>query len=430
MPGRVVIVGTGIAGAAAAQTLRKDGFDGEVVMIGADRRPPYRRTMLTKDLLSGRVDADRIPLRSADAWQTMPVEIRTGTWAADLDPVGRSITTEDVSISTEDGSITTEDVGTGARATLDYDALLLATGGRARRLDPPGGPAWPGVLHVRDAEDALALRSRIGEAVGAPGPRGRLVIVGAGLIGCEVAAVAAAAGVAVTLLEAGPRPLAGTVPEAVSEMLADLHAGHGVTIETGVQVTGVVGETDSDTSGKGVSVVQAADGRKWTAGVVVGAVGMIPATELAQSAGLDVADGILVDEYCATSAPGVYAAGDAARFPDPFTGGTCRIEHWNHGQAHGAAAARAILGNGRPYREVPWCWTHQYGVNLQIAGTPQAADEWRTDGDLGAREFLSVGFAAGQEVAAVAAGRPKELRAARARIGEHLTWSGAPAAAR
>ncbi|WP_182346460.1 NAD(P)/FAD-dependent oxidoreductase [Tomitella gaofuii] len=416
MPGRVVIVGTGIAGAAAAQTLRKDGFDGEVVMIGADRRPPYRRTMLTKDLLSGRVDADRIALRSADAWQTMPVEIRTGTRAAHLDPVGRSITTEDV--------------GTGARATLGYDALLLATGGRARRLGPPGGPAWPGVLHVRDAEDALALRSRIGEAAGAPGPRGRLVIVGAGLIGCEVAAVAAAAGVAVTLLEAGPRPLAGTVPDAVSTMLADLHTGHGVTIETGVQVVGVVGDPDSDTPGRGVSVVHAADGRRWTAGIVVGAVGMSPATELAQSAGLAVADGILVDEYCATSAPGVHAAGDAARFPDPLTGGTRRIEHWNHGQAHGAAAARAILGAGRPYREVPWCWTHQYGVNLQIAGTPHAAQEWRVQGDLGARDFLSTGFADGREVAAVAAGRPTELRAARAHIGEHLTRAGAPAAIR
>ncbi len=416
MPGRVIIVGTGIAGATAAQTLRKDGYDGDVVMIGADRRLPYRRTMLTKDLLSGRVDADRIPLRSADAWRALPVEVRTGTRVVRLDPARRSVTTEDV--------------GTGDRTTLDYDALLLATGGRARRLGPPGGTPWPGVLHVRAAEDALALRRRLGEAAGIPGPHGRLVIVGAGLIGCEVAAVAAEAGVAVTVLEAGPRPLAGAVPDTVSGMLADLHAEHGVTIETGVQVTHVAEEPGSGPAGNGVSVVHSGDGRRWTAGIVVGAVGMTPAAETARSAGIDVADGILVDEYCATSASGVYAAGDAARFPDPLTGGTRRVEHWNHGQAHGAAAARSILGAGRPYREAPWCWTHQFGVNLQIAGTPQAADEWRTEGDLGAHDFLTVGFAGGREVAAVAARRPKDLRAARARIGGHLNGAGAPAGVR
>src|SRR5699024_2692636 len=203
----------------------------------------------------------------------LSVEIRTGTRVEQLDPVARSITTEDV--------------GTGARGSLGYDALLLATGGRARRPGPPGGPPWPGVLQVRDAEDALALRSRLGEAAGARGPRGHLVIVGAGLIGCEVAAVAAEAGVVVTVLEAGPRPLAGTVPDAVAEMLTDLHAEHRVTIETGVQVTGVTEEPGPGPAGRGVSVVHAADGRQWTAGIVVGAVGMAPATEPAQSAGID-----------------------------------------------------------------------------------------------------------------------------------------------
>lgn len=404
-PRRAVIVGTGIAGATAAQTLRKEGFDGEIILIGADAQLPYRRTMLTKDLLSGRADEDRVLLRSGDAWRDLGVEVRTSTTVTRLDAASRRI---DVS-----------GPNPGAVERIDYDSLLLATGGRPRPLAPAGGPPWPGVHQVRDLADALALRSALaGPAAGgrSMGGDGELVVIGAGLIGCEVASVAAEAGARVTVLEAAARPLERVLPEPVAAMLTSLHAEHGVTVHTGVRLEEISRDGDGLT-------VHAQDGRVWRARAVVGAVGMVPDTALAEAAGLDVGpggDGILVDERCATSVDGVFAAGDAARFPNPLLGGTQRIEHWNHAQAHGAAAARAILGSREPYRDVPWCWTNQYGTNLQIAGWPGAAETWLVDGDVEARDFLVVGTREGREVAAIAVARTRELRAVRARIAESI----------
>lgn len=395
---RAVIVGTGIAGATAAQTLRKEGFDGEIILIGADAQLPYRRTMLTKDLLSGRAGEDRVLLRSAEAWCELGVEVRTSTTATRLDAASRRI---DVS-----GPYP------GAVERIDYDSLLLATGGRPRPLAPAGGPPWPGVHQVRDLADALALRSALAGPAAGTGGDGELVVIGAGLIGCEVASVAAEAGARVTVLEAAARPLERVLPEPVAAMLTSLHAEHGVTVHTGVRLEDISRDGDGFT-------VHAQDGRVWRARTVVGAVGMVPDTALAEAAGLEVGaggDGILVDERCATSVDGVFAAGDAARFPNPLLGGTQRIEHWNHAQAHGAAAARAILGSREPYRDVPWCWTNQYGTNLQIAGWPGAAETWRVDGDVAARDFLAVGTREDREVAAIALARPRELRAVRTRI--------------
>ncbi|WP_024794966.1 NAD(P)/FAD-dependent oxidoreductase [Tomitella biformata] len=373
--GRIVIVGTGIAGATAAETLRKEGYDGEVVLIGAEPGLPYRRTMASKELLAG--DA-RAELKSAQFWVDAGVDLRSAVEVTAIDPAARVV-------ATDDGQ------------TLTYDALLLATGGRPREL----ALAPAGVHYLRTMGDAEKLRDSLAAAHS-------VLIVGGGLIGCEVAA-AAAAGRAVTLLEAGGSILERVLPPQVSAMLAGLHEANGVDVQTGVALTGIERGPD------GLTAI-AADGRSWTADAVVVAVGMAPNTELAQAAGLEVADGIVVDEFCATSAPGIFAAGDVARLPNPIIGGSHRVEHWNHAQAHGAAAARAMLGLGAAYADVPWCWTTQYGKNVQITGWPGAAQEWAVDGSVAGHDFTALATRAGAPIGAVSLGRPKDVRAARAEI--------------
>lgn len=367
--GRMVIVGAGIAGVSAAQALRTQGYDGEIAVFGAEPGLPYRRTMVSKELLAGGTE-ERALLR----WD--PADLRAGQRVAAIDPATRTVTTD-------------------AGESLAYDALLLATGGRPREL----AIAPAGAHHLRTMRDAARLRAALADSAS-------LLIIGAGLIGCEVAAAAAQTH-RVTVLEAGDRIMERVVPQEVSEMLAELHAERGVQLHTGVRLVGV---EDGRTA-------VAADGRRWSAAVLVVAVGMEPNTALAEAAGLAVADGILVDERCATSEPGIFAAGDVARLPNPVLGGTHRVEHWSHAQAHGEAAARAMLGGAEPYRDVPWCWSNQYGENLQIAGWPGAAQEWAVDGAIAGRDFTALATRGGALIGAIALGRPKDVRAARAEIG-------------
>ncbi|MFC8044003.1 NAD(P)/FAD-dependent oxidoreductase [Nocardia sp. NPDC057353] len=379
--GRVVIAGTGIAGATAAETLRKRGFAGEIVLLGADPAPPYRRPMVSKELLAASFPAEKALLRPATAWPELRIDLRTGVRVEAIDP-------DAARVALDDGT------------ELGYDALLLATGGRPRTLGVP----IPGAFTLRDRHDAVALR----DVLARPGVE--VAVVGGGLIGTEVAASAQAGGARVTILEAGPRLLDRVFPPPVSAALEQVHRARGVAVHTGVAVTG------ADTV-SGCTRLCSADGREWIADAVVVAVGMTPNDEQARAAGLRVEDGIVVDEFCRTSVPGVYAAGDVARFPDPVHVGHVRVEHWNHAQSHGAAAAAAILGEAAPYREVPWCWTTQYGRTVQAAGRPGAGAELIVDGDPGADAFLALTLAGDRLVGAVAAGRPRELRAARTLIG-------------
>ena len=387
MDGRVVIVGAGVTGATAPQTLRADGFEGQLTLIGDEPALPYRRTMVSKELLAGTATEERALLKPESFWADADVDLRMGQSATALDPAARTVTTD-------------------AGETLAYDALLIATGGRARELAAaPVGDS--GVHQVRTMRDAERLRASLAEA-------GSLLVVGAGLIGCEVAA-AAGRDCQVTILEAGGRVMERVFPQDISTMFAELHAAHGVQVHTGVELTAIA-------RGPGGLVATARDGRTWTADAVVVAVGMAPNDELAKAAGLTVADGIVVDEFCATSEPGIFAAGDVARFPNPVLGGTHRVEHWNHAQAHGAAAARAMLalsaagGAAEAYADVPWCWTNQYGKNVQITGWPGAAQEWTVDGSVGAHDFTALATRGGELIGAIALGRPKDVRAARTRI--------------
>ncbi|MEH1012949.1 FAD-dependent oxidoreductase [Micromonospora sp. CPCC 206060] len=304
----------------------------------------------------------------------------TGCPATAVDPAARQVTLTDGRI-------------------LAYDRLVLATGGRARRI----GPESDRVHTLRTAADVPALHAALTRA-------DRLVVVGAGLVGSEIAASARSLGCAVTLLETAARPLPRLLPPDIGRMYADLHAAHGTELCTGVSIVDLVDQGDR-------VVVTAADGRSWSAPVVVVAVGMQPNAELAFAAGLLVHDGIRVDGARRTSDPAVYAAGDVANRPEPVLGGRCRIEHWQGAQTHGTAVGRAVVGEAVDFAEVPWCWSDQYNHNLQVTGWPEAADRCVLRGSLADRRFTAFLTRADQLVGAVAMGSPADIRAARTLIG-------------
>ncbi|MEV6216650.1 FAD-dependent oxidoreductase [Nocardia sp. NPDC051833] len=384
--GQIVIVGSGIAGVSAARTLRKEGFAGSIVLTGAERAQPYRRPMVSKELLAGAASAERARLEQPAFWADMSIELRTATIATRLD-------TDAARVELGDGS------------ELAYDAVVLATGGRAKRLDH----LVPEAYTVRQLADLDALRPVLG-AAGKVGETPSVLVIGGGLIGMEVAAAVRGSGAEVTVLEAADQVLERVLPGAISASYARLHRDRGVGVHTGVRL--VAAETRD-----AVTTVSAEDGRSWRGDVVIVAVGMTPETGLAEAAGLSVADGVVVDEYCAASAPAVFAAGDVARFPNAILGGTERVEHWNHAQAHGSAAARSVLGHGSPYREVPWCWTSQFSRTLQIAGWPTRGDELVVHGDLDG-SFLALSLAEDRLIGALGVGRPKDIRAAQDLIGD------------
>ncbi|MGV9664622.1 NAD(P)/FAD-dependent oxidoreductase [Nocardia niigatensis] len=378
MSGRTVIVGAGVAGATAARTLRTEGYTGEIVLIGAEPAAPYRRPMVSKELLAGTVEDRRTLLQPAEFWQAHDIDLRVGT--------------EVESIAPEPGLVRLAD-GTA----VGYDTLLLATGARPRPL--PGTADAPGIHTVRHRADAAALREAIQRD-------GSLLIIGAGLIGCEVAATARGLGAEVTVLDAGAAPLERVAPAVVGDYVRKLHADNGVAIRTDVRLTQLARD--------GAEVVAVADDdRTWIAGTVLVAIGSVPDTRLAEAAGLAVADGIRVDEGYRTSAPGVYAAGDAVSRFDPGTGEYRREEHWNSAQAQGAAAARSMLGQPAAVAEVPWGWSLQYGRNVQFAGVIRAGDDLVVRGRVQDGDATVLALREGRPTGVVAIARPAEFRAAR-----------------
>ncbi|WP_406864948.1 FAD-dependent oxidoreductase [Streptomyces sp. HUAS MG47] len=370
-----VVVGAGVAGAAAALTLRAEGYTGDLVLIGEEPELPYRRPPLSKDVLTGAQAPARTLLRPAGTWAEQGIELRTGRAVTELRPAERTIVLDD-------------------GEELPYARLLLATGGRPRGL--AGVAESPGPHRLRTLADARALRADLIEG-------GPLLVVGAGLIGLEVAAAARGLGCEVTVVESEPRPLGRVLPPAVADAVAALHRDHGVDLRTGVRLARLERHGDTWTATDH-------DGRAITARTVLAAVGMTPDTALAERAGLKVDDGIVVDLYGETSASGVYAAGDVARRPGGRDGGTCRVEHWTNAQDHGAAVARSMLGTPTPYAPEPWFWTHQFGHNLQVAGRPDAADDLEADGDLTAMDFTARTRHEGRVTGVICANRPAEFR--------------------
>lgn len=387
----VVIVGSGIAGITAAETVRAQGFTGPVVVLGEEPGLPYRRTALSKDILAADLSPERIRLRAAEFWVERDIEIRSESAVAAIDTATRT-----VHLESDD--------------EIAYRALLLATGARPHLL--PGIDA----VTLRTHDEALALQTRLTEIAE---QKGSVVIVGAGLIGLELAASARNQGIDVTVVDTADRP-APRLPRQVSEILADLHRANGVDLQLGTSIERVDGD-----------IVVLSNGHTRRAALVVAAIGVRSNSELAAAAGIAVSGiGIEVDGRQATSVPGVYAAGDAASVLSPY-GDRGRAEHWlaaqDQGKAAGAAIAADLAPNGscaadrEPDPLVPHAWTIQYGVNLQFVGWPESADDVQIDGDPHAADAVIRFLRDGELAGAVAIGRPPVARAVKAELVERLS---------
>jgi 3-phenylpropionate/trans-cinnamate dioxygenase ferredoxin reductase subunit len=351
-----VIVGAGLAGAKAAETLRDEGFDGSVVLIGEEPERPYERPPLSKGLLLGSATRDSAFVHDPDWYRDHGVDLRTGTAVTSVDRDRREVT-----------------LAGGER--LGYDRLLLATGARPRTLPVPGAEL-DGVLYLR----TLADSRRVDQALVAGS---QLVIVGAGWIGLEVAAAARQRGVTVDVVETADLPLQRVLGDRMAGVFADLHREHGVTFHFGTQVARFDG-------GARASRVVLSDGTALPADAVLVAVGARPNTELAERAGLAVDNGVLVDAGLRTSDPHIYAAGDVANVEHPSLGTRIRVEHWANALHAGPAAARAMLGGQVSYDWLPYFYTDQYDLGMEYSGwvPPAATDRIVVRGDLAKREFI------------------------------------------
>lgn len=355
-------MGAGVAGIRAAETLRQDGYDGGLTIVGAERQAPYHRPPLSKKLLSGQVyraGVDMAPQFDLDA------RVLRGASAVSLDMSARTVSVRD------------ENRG----LSLAFDALVIATGADARAW--PGGPVPDGVLLLRTVEDCLAIRQRLGS-------RPRVAVVGGGFIGAEVAATCRSMGLDVVLIEKASGPLVQALGEEVAPCWAELHRRHGVDLRTGVSVEEFVGK------GR-VEAVRLDDGSQVPADVVVIGLGVTPATDWLVDSGLRIEGGVVCDGTgAAEGAPedvNVVAAGDVARWWHPLYEQHLRIEHWDHAARQGAAAARTVLAGkdrAEPYDEVPYFWSDQYDVKIQLLGVTTDYDAFTIiEGNPGTGEFVA-----------------------------------------
>src|SRR6185503_678288 len=352
---RYVIIGASLAGATAAAALRSEGFDGQIVLIGEEHRMPYERPPLSKEYLRGEAGDGSLYLDVSGLSDDQAVELRTGAAAISLDTVDRSVT-----------------LAGGER--VGYDALLLATGAEPRRLSIAGADL-EGTHHLRTIDDADALRRRLR---GKP----RVVVVGGGWIGCEVAASAAQLGASVTIVELSAAPLTQTLGATLGSFYADLHAEHGIRL----RMNRSIGHIEGD--GR-VERIVLADGERIDADLVVFGVGVAPRTALAEAAGLEVGNGILVDQRLQTSAPGVFAAGDVANALNLRYGHRLRVEHWANARDQAAIAARAMLGKPAAFSALPYFFSDQYDVGMEYRGAAAAGDELVVRGDMRSREVIA-----------------------------------------
>ena len=363
-----VIVGASLAGAKAAETLRAEGFDGRLVMIGAESERPYERPPLSKDYLLGKAERDTIYVHPPQWYAEHDVDLRLGVAATGLDPSGHQVTLAD-----------------GSRA--GYTKLLLTTGSSPRRLTVPGA-GLDRVLYLRSAHDSDRLKAAFGAA-------SRVAVIGGGWIGLETAAAARSAGAEVTVLEAAELPLLRVLGREVAEVFASLHRDNGVDLRTGVQVAEITG------AGGRADGVLLGDGSRVPADVVVVGIGITPNTQLAAQAGVKVDNGVVVDERLRSSDPDIYAAGDVACAFHPLLGKHIRVEHWANALNQPLIAARAMLGHDVAYDRVPYFYTDQYDLGMEYSGyvEPGGYDQVIFRGDVPGREFVAFWVGGGRVLA-------------------------------
>lgn len=362
----IVIIGAGHAGVAVAAGLRTRGYGGQILLLEADKELPYERPPLSKELLTPGAAEQPIPLRKQKFYEDKGIERIAGLSVNSIDRAGRSVLLSD-----------------GTRR--NYHRLVIATGARARPLTIPGADL-PGVLSLRTYDDAVELKRALV-------PGARVAIIGAGYIGMEVAAAAAKAGCHATVLEFQDRVMSRVTAAPVSHYFEQLHEAKGVRFVFGAAVTAVEGPGRAER-------VATADGTIYPADVVVAGIGVLPNQDLAEAAGLECRDGILVDEDCRTSDPLVYAAGDATRFTGGFDGASLRLECIQSALAQAERIAGDITGQPAREPEVPWFWTVQHGIRLQTAGVRHPDDDVIVRGAPESGKF-SVVYLRGGRLAAV-----------------------------
>jgi 3-phenylpropionate/trans-cinnamate dioxygenase ferredoxin reductase component len=365
-----VIVGASLAGAKAAETLRHEGFEGRVVLVGAEDDRPYERPPLSKDYLRGEAGRERVYVHGEDFYAEHDIELRLGRAAVDMNASLREVALDD-----------------GER--LRYDRLLLATGAEPRRLAIPGGEL-DGVHYLRTVDDSDALRERLDRG-------GAAVVVGAGWIGAEVAASGRERGLEVTVVAPDGVPLERVLGLQVGAVYRDIHSEHGVRMLLGTRVEAFEGDG-------AVERVRTSDGRHLECDFVVVGIGVRPRTQLAAQAGLAIGDGILVDEHLQTTAPGVFAAGDVAGAQHSFYRQRIRVEHWANALRQGPAAARNMLGAAEPYDCLPYFFSDQYDVGMEYSGFARTWDRVVFRGDPASREFIAFWLAGDRVLAGMNVG--------------------------
>lgn len=392
---RVVVVGASLAGLRTVEALRQAGYDGTLTLIGREDHLPYDRPPLSKQVLAGAWEADRIWLRDPETFATLDLDLRLGTAATSLD-------TDNQRVHLDTGD------------AVPYDGLVIATGATPRAL--PGQPADLAGLHtLRTLEDCLAIRDGIDGGA-------RVVVVGAGFIGAEVAATARGRGCEVTVLEALPVPLSRGLGPVMGAACGALHTDHGVDLRCNVGVAGI------EAAAGRAAGVRLQSGETIAADLVVVGVGVSPVTGWLEGSGLRLNDGVVCDASCAAGPPGVYAAGDVARWPNPLFGEEMRLEHWTNAVEQGTHVAQSLLvgGAAEPFAPVPYFWSDQYETKIQFVGRSGPDDEVKVvHGSVDERKFVAIYGRAGRLVGALGFSMPRLLMGYRTLIADRASWEGA-----
>lgn len=405
---RVVIVGASLAGLNAAEVLRDEGFHGQITLIGDEPELPYDRPPLSKQLLTGEWDVDRLPLRSADEFNALKLEFLRGRTAIRLDPQASTVELDDHSL-------------------VEYDGMIIATGARALSL--PFGHELSGVHTLRTQQDALRIREDLDSAT-------KVAVIGAGFIGAEVASSAKARGLDVTMVEALSAPMLGPLGADLAAWATGLHEQAGVQMRFDARVSSLIGESR-------VEAVELQDGSRIEADTVVVGIGVRPNVQWLEDSGLTIGDGVICDQFC-RAGPMIYAAGDVARWPNElfmhFRYGepqrTMRIEHWTNAIEQGMAAARNLMLESRGERleaftPVPYFWSDQHGLSIMASGITSPRDEFRlVHGSLESNRFAAVYGLRGYLTGVVAVGWPRMLRRYQGLIRKQVSWDEALETAR
>jgi 3-phenylpropionate/trans-cinnamate dioxygenase ferredoxin reductase subunit len=381
----IVIVGAGHAAGQAAASLRQEGFEDDIIIIGDEAHIPYQRPPLSKAYLSGEQGIERVYLRPEKFYEDKNVTVKTSTSVTAIDTAAHTVTTDQ-------------------GETIGYDKLLLATGGRPRKLSIPGSDLT-GIHYLRTIADVDAIRDEFAEGR-------RLVIVGGGYIGLEVASVAVKYGLEVHVLEMEERILQRVTTPQMSAYYHQLHGGRGVHIHTATMVTGFSGDA-------AVDAVLCGD-KSIAADLVIVGIGIIPNVEVVQAAGIECDNGIVVDDHCRTSAPDVYAAGDCTNHPNPLLDRRLRLESVPNAMEQARVAAANMVGGDKVYASIPWFWSDQYELKLQMVGFSADGDTQVVRGDMDANAFAVFYLKDGRVVAADAVNSPKEFMICKQLIGKKV----------